>query len=170
MLARAGCRRSCHSGSWGYVIGVQTDLPSIALANMNRRPIAFDFDGAAVRVLNGLAPFPVSPYRITSSSYEAKGIRINRVYMVFGVPSLELVCTPILYCVPTVNRSLRRHNNRVPRVAFGHGGRIVVSVCLVYFLTEYDKLLDYLLIGHHCVLLGKRWRSKADYQPYEGNY
>jgi hypothetical protein len=67
-----------------------------------------------------------------------QGIRINLIYMVFGVQSLELVCVPILYCVP--------------RVACGQGGRIVVSVRLLIFLTECAKLLDYLSIGHHCVL------------------
>ena len=71
--------------------------PSIALTNKNIGPIAFDFDGAAVRVLKGLAQFPVEPYRIATRSYEANGIRIGLGWMVFGMPLLELVCIPILY-------------------------------------------------------------------------
>jgi hypothetical protein len=89
--------RWCRSRCWGYVKGVQADLPSIALTNKNIGPIAFDFDGAAVRVLNGLAQFPVEPYRIATRSYEANGIRIGLGCMVFGMPLLELVSIPILY-------------------------------------------------------------------------
>ena len=35
--------------------------------------------------------------------------------------------------------------------------------------TEIDpKLLDYLSIGHHCVLWGEGRQNKADCQSYEG--
>jgi hypothetical protein len=45
----------------------------------------------------GHSPFPIDPYRIASRSYQAKGIWIGLVYIVFGVPSFELVCIRILY-------------------------------------------------------------------------
>ena len=67
--------------------------------------------------------------------------------------------------LPTVNRSCVMHHNRVLRVGRGHGDCIAVAECLVIFLIERGKLLDYLCIDR-VFLLGEGRHSKADCQPY----
>jgi hypothetical protein len=48
--------------------------------------------------------------------------------------------------LPTVNRSCVIHQNRVLREGRGHGACSAVVECLVIFLVERGKLLDYLCI------------------------
>jgi hypothetical protein len=71
--------------------------------------------------------------------------------------------------IPTVNRSCVRHKNRVLRVELAKGGGIAFVECLVSLFTDRTKLQGYLWIGP-VFLLGEGWRSKADCQPYKGNY
>ena len=67
---------------------------------------------------------------------------IGLVDMLADMNLREEVCELFLDGFPTVNRSFRRHLNRVLREERGQGGCIVVVECLVELLIELIKLLD----------------------------
>jgi hypothetical protein len=62
-----------------------------------------------------------------------------------------------------------RNKNRVSRVVSGESSGIVVLSCLLIRLNDCEELLGCLWIGQ-VFLLGVSRQSKADCQPYEGNY
>jgi len=120
------------------VKGVHQDLPIFALTNKNERPIALDRDRLSVLALKSLTPFSICR-NIISPTYNAKGICLGDI--VFGVPVLEYLRQSFLDSLPTVNRTLGRHLNRILRVERGQGGGIVVIPRIGNFFADRDKLL-----------------------------
>jgi hypothetical protein len=83
---------------------VQPILPSIAITNGNRRPIALELYRTEVLALKNRTPFPVFPYLVASRTYNVRGILIALVEMVAEMKLLEQVCMIFLDGFPTVNR------------------------------------------------------------------
>ena len=99
-----------------------------------------------------------------------KGIPVDLVDAVFGVPPLVHVRKPFLNGLPTGDCWPPWLNkNRVARVKRGTSGGIVVVVCFINPLNDCEDLLGCLWI-RHIFLLGVNRQSKADCQSYEGNY
>ena len=85
-LFRLSRRRRC----WGDVHGQHQDVPIIALASINRSPIALAFYRTAGLALKSLTPFSTKR-DILSRNYNAVGIRSGFDEMVAKTPFLEQV-------------------------------------------------------------------------------
>jgi hypothetical protein len=116
LVARAGRRRRCRGGCWGYVKGLQLVLPIVALTNIDVCPIALDFYRTEVLTLHSRTPFPVAPC-LVRCSYHVRGILIGFSDMVAEMNLLKQVCKMLLNGISTVNRSCVRYDNRVLCVA-----------------------------------------------------
>jgi hypothetical protein len=93
----------------GSVPGSHPDLPVIALTNKNHTPIALDWDRFAVLALPSLTPFSGCPRFVASRAYQVKGIPVDLVDAVFGVPPLVHVRKPFLNGLPTGDWPLWRN-------------------------------------------------------------
>src|SRR5258708_5724510 len=150
-------RRRCRSRCWGYVIGQHPKLPIIALTNINRCPIALDWDRAVGLALPSLTPFSGRPQLIASRSYQVRSIPIELGDVVFGVPSLVQVCIQFLNGWPIVDWSSVRHKNCVLRREIGERLRIVVVVHVVVYLARIcptfpHPSLTRVFFYFHCLL------------------
>src|SRR5580700_8174646 len=119
---------------------------------------------ATALALKSKTPFPVPPYLIASRTNRVRGT-IGLVDMLADMNLREEVREMFLDGFLTVNRSFRRHLNRVLREERGHSDCIVVVECLVELLIELIKRLDCFWISR---LLGNHWESKPDCQPCKG--
>jgi hypothetical protein len=135
-IARGGCRGRRHGLRLGDDRDLHPILPGIAVTNHNRRPIAFCLLRTAGLAFKGHIPFPVPPHFIASCTYSVRGILIGLGNMVAEMHFPEHVCVMFRDGLPTVNRSLRSHKNRVLREERCHGGGIVIVVCLVKLFRE----------------------------------
>jgi hypothetical protein len=143
LVTRASRRRWCRgadcSRCWGGDRDLHPILPSIALTSNNRRPIAFGLLRTAGLALKSHIPFPVPPHLVASRTYNVRGILIGFGDMLAEMQLLAHAWGMFLDCLPTVNRSLRSHKNRVFCEGRGNGGGIVVIVCLSFSFKEIVK-------------------------------
>src|ERR1700726_1050178 len=141
LVARASRWRRCRSRWWGYVEGQHLNLPSVAVTHINRSPKALELYRITFLALKSRTPFPGSPYLIASRTYHVRGTLIVFIDMVAVMPLLEHPVELLLDGLPTDNRSLGSHPNRVLREQRGHGSGIAVIECHVKLLND---LLVYL--------------------------
>src|SRR5271155_5839851 len=115
--------------------------------------------------MKSTTPFSDRTYIVADRNYS-----IALTDIVVGLVSLEVVFC-IVFCdgLPTGKCSVRRHPNRVLRVEPGEDARLAPVECLAILRLQRTNLLVYLWID--CVfLLGKVWQTKADCQPYKGEW
>ena len=124
------------NSSRGYVPDIHPILPSIALTNTNRRPIAplELYRVSGVLALHGRTPLPDAPNLIASRTYNVRRILVALAEMVAEMKLHEQACMIFLDGLPTVNRSSVCHKNRVLCEDRAQGGGIAVVECLVNLL------------------------------------
>jgi hypothetical protein len=81
--------------------------------------------------LKSRTPVPISPDLIAGCSYHVRGTRIVLDEMIAVMPLLAHPRKKLLDGLPTENRSLRSHLNRILGVKRGQGSGIAVIECLV---------------------------------------
>src|SRR5262249_40506537 len=170
LLGVVGSHLLCPSNryqSWLFADGQHADLPSITLANINRRLIASDEHGTSL-ALKSTPPFSDGPNRIVDCIQS-----IGRAAKGGNRGLLKRVCIPFFDGLPTEKHPVRSQQNRVLCEKRSQGSSIVVLVCLLLLHPEHAELTKGLgnpdeitLLDYSCIasilLLSEGRQSKAD--------
>jgi hypothetical protein len=102
-IARGGCSGRRRVQCLGHDRDLHPVLPSIALTNNNRGPIAFGLLSTTGLALKSYIPFPVPPHLIAIRAYNVRGILIGLGDMVAEMHFLKHACVMVLdFCLPTL--------------------------------------------------------------------
>jgi hypothetical protein len=136
LLAARACRvRGCCSRSWVLAEGQQANLPSVALTNINRCPVAPDEDDANL-VLKSTRPFSFRPNCVVDCSQRI----VARVAKDGRRRPLERVCIPFLDGRPIAKNPVRCYQKRVLREERSQRGGISVDECVIPLLSKLTEL------------------------------